>query len=46
MKYFNREEPSNHTVWKIIGGAALAVVAYGLITNFADIKRYIHISRM
>jgi Family of unknown function (DUF6893) len=43
----NRSKPSaNHLVWKIVGGAALALVAAGLITSLSDIRRYIRISRM
>ena len=43
---FNRKKASNHIVWKIVGGAALAVVAAGLIANFTDIKRYVKIVTM
>jgi hypothetical protein len=46
MNLFAREKQSNHIAWKIIGGAALAVVAAGLIANFSDIRRYIKISTM
>jgi hypothetical protein len=46
MNLFNRKESSNHITWKIIGGATLAAVVYGLITNYSDIKRYIKISSM
>ncbi|HEV7475720.1 MAG TPA: hypothetical protein VGN90_16820 [Pyrinomonadaceae bacterium] len=41
-----RCQPSGHLVWKIIGGAVLALVAAGVITNLHDIKRYIRISTM
>ncbi len=37
---------SNHLVWKIVGGAALALAAAGIITSLHDIRRYIRISRM
>jgi hypothetical protein len=37
---------SSHLVWKIIGGAALALVAAGVISNLHDIRRYIRISTM
>jgi hypothetical protein len=37
---------SGHLVWKIVGGAALALVATGLLTSLHDIRRYIRISRM
>jgi hypothetical protein len=40
------KQPSGHLVWKIIGGAVLALVATGVITNLHDIKRYIRISTM
>ena len=43
---FNRNKSSNHTAWKIAGGAALALVAAGLIANFSDLKRYIRITTM
>lgn len=46
MKLFHRKESPKKTVWKVIGGAALALVAAGVITNFSDIKRYIKISTM
>jgi hypothetical protein len=46
MNLFQPKKSSNHIVWKIIGGATLAAVAYGLVTNFADIKRYIKITTM
>jgi hypothetical protein len=46
MTFFERKKTSSHTAWKVIGGATLAAVVYGLITNFSDIKRYINISRM
>jgi hypothetical protein len=39
-------QPSGHLVWKILGGAALAIVATGLITSLHDIRRYIRISTM
>ena len=37
---------SGHLVWKIVGGAVLAVAAAGLIASLNDIRRYIRISRM
>jgi hypothetical protein len=37
---------SGNLVWKIVGGAALALVATTLITSLHDIRRYIRISRM
>lgn len=37
---------SGHLVWKIVGGAALAAVAAGLVASLNDIRRYIRISRM
>jgi hypothetical protein len=33
-------------MWYFIGGAALALVAVGIITQLPDIKRYIRISTM
>jgi hypothetical protein len=32
--------------WELLGGAALVLVVAGIIVNFSDIRRYIHISRM
>ena len=46
MNFLKRKETSNHIVLKVIGGAALGLLAAGLIFNFADIKRYIKISTM
>jgi len=46
MYLFNQKKNANHIVWKIFGGAAAGLVIYGLISNFADIKRYIKISTM
>ena len=37
---------SGHLVWKIVGGAALALGATALIASLHDIRRYIRISRM
>jgi len=37
---------NGHLVWKIIGGAVLALVVTGVITNLNDIRRYIRISTM
>ena len=37
---------SGHLVWKIVGGAALALAATGLIASLHDIRRYIRIRRM
>jgi hypothetical protein len=41
-----RKRSSGVNVWMLIGGAALALVAYGVITQLPDIKRYIRISTM
>lgn len=41
-----RKKKANHTLWKIIGSAALAVVGAGVIASLPDIKRYIRISTM
>ena len=37
---------SEHLVLKILGGAALALVAAGILASLNDIKRYIRITRM
>jgi hypothetical protein len=39
-------QSSGHLVWKIVGGAALALAATALISSLHDIRRYIRISRM
>ncbi|HEX5733014.1 MAG TPA: hypothetical protein VF131_09290 [Blastocatellia bacterium] len=46
MNFLKRKETSNHIVLKVIGGAALGLIAAGLLYNFTDIKRYIKISSM
>jgi hypothetical protein len=46
MNLFKRKETTNHIVLKVIGGAALGLLAAGLIFNFTDIKRYIKITNM
>jgi hypothetical protein len=42
---FGRKK-SNRTIWKIIGGAAVAAVAAGVIANISGIKRYIRTGTM
>jgi len=37
---------AGHLAWKIVGGAALALAATGLLYSLKDIQRYIRISRM
>jgi hypothetical protein len=44
--FLNRKKSSDNHVWKIVGGAALALVAAGLIANYSDIRRYIKIVTM
>ncbi len=39
-------QSSGHLVWKIVGGAAAALVATGLLTSLHDIRRYIRMRRM
>jgi uncharacterized protein DUF6893 len=39
-------QSSGHLVWKIVGGAALALVTTGIIASLHDIRRYIKIMRM
>jgi hypothetical protein len=41
-----RRRRSDYLMWKIVGGAALAVVGVGVIRMIPDIKRYIRISAM
>ncbi|MBS1791391.1 MAG: hypothetical protein JST85_27010 [Acidobacteria bacterium] len=42
---FGRKQ-NNHTLLKVLGGSALALVGAGLLANLADLKRYIRISTM
>ena len=37
---------SGHVVLKVIAGAAIGLVAYGVLTSLHDIKRYIRMTRM
>ena len=46
MESVRASQPSGHLVWKIVGGAALALAAASLITSLSDIRRYIRIRRM
>jgi hypothetical protein len=46
MTLFQKKKSSNHLIWKIIGGTTLAALAYGLATNFPDIKRLIKMHTM
>jgi len=46
MRLFEEKKSGNHLVWKVVGGAALAVVATTLVMNFKDIVRYVKISTM
>ena len=46
MKLFEEKKSGNHLIWKVVGGAALAVVATTLVVSFKDIVRYIKISTM
>jgi hypothetical protein len=41
-----RRKRSEHLMWKLIGGAAIAVVGAGVIKMIPDIRRYIRISTM
>ena len=41
-----RRGKSDHLLWKVLGGMALAVVGAGVIRIVPDIKRYIRISMM
>jgi hypothetical protein len=38
--------PSHVSILRILGGAALVLVAVGVITQFHDIRRYINMVRM
>ena len=37
---------SDMSIWKVVGGAALLVVAYGVMKSYPDIQRYIKIRSM
>ena len=43
-----KREPksSDMSIWKVVGGAALLVFAYGLYTSYPDIQRYMKIRAM
>jgi len=41
-----RRNSTGGSLWKIIGGVALAVTVAVVLTNLHDIRRYIKISRM
>lgn len=41
-----RRRPTGANVWFIVGGAALALVVAGVITQLPDIKRYIRMTTM
>jgi Family of unknown function (DUF6893) len=41
-----RRKKYDQLLWKIVGGAALAVVGAGVIRALPDIKRYIRMSMM
>jgi hypothetical protein len=41
-----RRKKSSHLLWKVIGGAAMAVAGAAVIRMIPDIRRYIHISTM
>jgi len=40
------KKPSDMSIWKVVGGAALLVVAYGVMKSYPDIQRYIKIRSM
>jgi uncharacterized protein DUF6893 len=46
MKLFEEKKSGNHLIWKVVGGAALAVVVTAVAVSFKDIVRYIKISTM
>ncbi|WP_352430851.1 hypothetical protein [Pyrinomonas sp.] len=37
---------SGGMIWKVLGGAALALAVVGLVVTYPDIKRYVKISTM
>lgn len=42
----SRRRSSGMSIWYVIGGAALALVAVGVITQLPDIKRYVRMMTM
>jgi hypothetical protein len=38
--------PGGWSVWALVGGAALVVMAATVLVNLPDVRRYIKISRM
>lgn len=46
MHLFKRKKSVNHKLLKIIGGAALALLAAEMVVSLPDIKRYIKITTM
>lgn len=40
------QKSSDMSIWKVVGGAALLVVAYGVISSIPDIQRYMKIRSM
>ncbi|CAN5422310.1 hypothetical protein BH20ACI1_BH20ACI1_04710 [soil metagenome] len=46
MSRHQSETTAAGTAWKLVGGAALALVAAAVIVSLPDIKRYIRISTM
>lgn len=45
-KAMDRGRAANHVVLRMMTGALFALVAFGVLANLKDIKRYIHISMM
>jgi hypothetical protein len=41
-----RRKSSHVNIWMIVGGAALLLVATGVITSLHDIRRYLRIRSM
>lgn len=41
-----RRKSSGVNIWYIVGGAALALVAAGVLTSLHDIRRYLRIRSM
>jgi hypothetical protein len=46
LKTGERASSTRNNTWYIVGGAVLALFAYGVITSLPDIKRYWRITRM
>jgi len=40
------QKSSDMSIWKVVGGAAFLVFAYGVMKSYPDIQRYLKIRSM